>query len=162
MNEIGGQAKAMIATSSRLQAVQFRLSVDKWISENGFEFKALVAFTDSVPFDGEEYTEHGMNGVNDDQTANEFEKPESRILIVANKYQTGFDQPLLHTMYVDKKLGGVAAVQTLRALTDTMNSKPILASLISLTKPKQFKRLFNRIMKERIWNETSILSKFTH
>ena len=116
MNEIGGQAKAMIATSSRLQAVQFRLSVDKWISENGFEFKALVAFTDSVPFDGEEYTEHGMNGVNDDQTANEFEKPESRILIVANKYQTGFDQPLLHTMYVDKKLGGVAAVQTLSRL----------------------------------------------
>ena len=114
--QINGKAKAMIVTSSRKMAVEYRLSVDKWIQTNKAGFKALVAFTDSIEIDGKQYTENSMNGYPDTQTAARFNNDENKILIVANKFQTGFDQPLLHTMYVDKKLGGVAAVQTLSRL----------------------------------------------
>ncbi len=120
--EIGGRAKAMIVTRSRLHAVRYRLAVDKYLAERGFDFKALVAFSGEVT-DGRKYTEHGMNGVPETQTAKTFERPEFRFLIVANKFQTGFDQPLLHTMYVDKKLGGVGAVQTLSRLNRTAPGK---------------------------------------
>ncbi len=85
--------------------------------------KALVAFSGTAEDGGKSYTELGMNGFSEGQTAKTFELPESRFLIVANKFQTGFDQPLLHTMYVDKKLGGVNAVQTLSRLNRTHPQK---------------------------------------
>ncbi|MBN1194543.1 MAG: type I restriction endonuclease subunit R [Methanomicrobiaceae archaeon] len=118
MHRIGGQAKAMIVTRSRLHAVRYKRTIDRLIRENKLPFKALVAFSGEVPDPDihETFTEGGMNGFPDRQTAAEFKKSENRLLIVANKYQTGFDQPLLHTMYVDKKLSGVAAVQTLSRL----------------------------------------------
>ena len=116
MNEIGGRAKAMIVTRSRLHAVRYKLVVDRHLAELGNPFKALVAFSGTVQDGGRSYTESGMNGIPESQTAKTFEDPECRLLIVANKFQTGFDQPLLHTMYVDKKLGGVNAVQTLSRL----------------------------------------------
>jgi type I restriction enzyme, R subunit len=118
--EIGGRAKAMIVTRSRLHAVRYRLEVDKYLSERGYPFKALVAFSGTVQDGGQSYTESNMNGFPEAQTAKTFERPEYRFLIVANKFQTGFDQPLLHTMYVDKKLGGVNAVQTLSRLNRTL------------------------------------------
>ncbi|MGH9381059.1 MAG: RNA-binding domain-containing protein [Thermoanaerobaculia bacterium] len=114
--EIGGNAKAMIVTRSRLHAVRYKLAVDRYLAERGYSFQALVAFSGSVEDGGYSYTEAGMNGFSEAQTARMFERPEYRFLIVANKFQTGFDQPLLHTMYVDKKLGGVNAVQTLSRL----------------------------------------------
>lgn len=117
--EIGGKAKAMIVTRSRLHAVRYRLAVDKYLKERGYPFKAMVAFSGTVQDGGKAYTEAGMNGIPEAQTAKTFERPEFRFLIVANKFQTGFDQPLLHTMYVDKKLGGVNAVQTLSRLNRT-------------------------------------------
>ena len=116
-NQIGGRAKAaMIVTRSRLHAVRYKLAVERHLGELGNPFKALVAFSGSVKDGGETYTEPGMNKVSEAQTARTFEGPDYRFLIVANKFQTGFDQPLLHTMYVDKKLGGVNAVQTLSRL----------------------------------------------
>jgi type I restriction enzyme R subunit len=118
--EIGGKAKAMIVTRSRLHAVRYRLAVDKYLADRGYPFKALVAFSGTVQDGGESYTESGMNGFPEAQTAKTFEQPDVRFLIVANKFQTGFDQPLLHTMYVDKKLGGVNAVQTLSRLNRTL------------------------------------------
>jgi type I restriction enzyme R subunit len=118
--EIAGQAKAMIVTRSRLHAVRYRLAIDKYLAERGYPFKALVAFSGSVEDGGRTYTEANMNGFGETQTAKSFEQPGNRFLIVANKFQTGFDQPLLHTMYVDKKLGGVNAVQTLSRLNRTM------------------------------------------
>ncbi|HEX9640702.1 MAG TPA: RNA-binding domain-containing protein, partial [Candidatus Krumholzibacteria bacterium] len=118
--EIGGKAKAMIVTRSRLHAVRYRLAVDKVLAERGYPFKALVAFSGTVQDGGQSYTESGMNGFPEAQTAKTFERTEYRFLIVANKFQTGFDQPLLHTMYVDKKLGGVGAVQTLSRLNRTL------------------------------------------
>ena len=117
--EIGGQAKAMIVTRSRRHAVRYRLAVDRYLAEKGYPFKALVAFSGRVEDGGQSYTEPGMNGFPETQTAKAFERSEHRFLIVANKFQTGFDQPLLHTMYVDKKLGGVNAVQTLSRLNRT-------------------------------------------
>ena len=114
--EIGGRAKTMIVTRSRKHAVRYKLEVDHFIQQQNYPFKALVAFSGSVRDEGVTYTEAGMNSVSDKQTVETFENPDYRILIVANKFQTGFDQPLLHTMYVDKTLGGVNAVQTLSRL----------------------------------------------
>jgi len=122
-NEIEGKGKAMIVTRSRLHAVRYRLAVDKYFAERGYPFKALVAFSGTVYDRGHPYTEANMNGFPEAQTAKTFERPEYRFLIVANKFQTGFDQPLLHTMYVDKKLGGVNAVQTLSRLNSTHPNK---------------------------------------
>ena len=123
-SEIVGRAKAMIVTRSRLHAVRYKLAVDRRLAELGHPFKALVAFSGTVQDGGQSYTEHGMNGIPEAQTARTFESPEYRMLIVANKFQTGFDQPLLQTMYVDKKLGGVNAVQTLSRLNRTHQDKP--------------------------------------
>lgn len=122
-NQINGRAKAMIVTRSRLHAVRYKLAVDEYLAERGYPFKALVAFSGTVDDGGQSYTEPGMNGISETQTAKTFEGPDYRFLIVANKFQTGFDQPLLHTMYVDKKLGGVNAVQTLSRLNRTHAEK---------------------------------------
>lgn len=121
--EIGGRAKAMIVTRSRLHAVRYKRAVDAYLAERGYPFRALVAFSGTVYDGGRAYTEAGMNGLSETQTAKAFGRPDARFLIVANKFQTGFDQPLLHTMYVDKKLGGVGAVQTLSRLNRTHREK---------------------------------------
>jgi len=97
--------------------------VDRYLAERKLPFRALVAFSGKVEDGGASYTESGMNGFSEAQTAKTFEQAEYRFLIVANKFQTGFDQPLLHTMYVDKKLGGVNAVQTLSRLNRTHPEK---------------------------------------
>ncbi len=110
-----GQAKAMVVTRSRKQAVRYKLAFDKYIATYNIPFKALVAFSGEVE-DGGKFTEAGMNGFSDSQTATKFKKPEYRFLIVAEKFQTGFDEPLLHTMYVDKVLSGLSAVQTISRL----------------------------------------------
>ena len=118
--EIAGRAKAMIVTRSRLHAVRYKLAVDKYLEKRELPFKALVAFSGKVEDGGQSYPEAGMNGFPEAQTAKTFERQDNRFLIAANKFQTGFDQPLLHTMYVDKKLGGVNAVQTLSRLNRTL------------------------------------------
>lgn len=114
--KIGGRAKAMVVTRSRLHAVRYKQAFDKILREQRSPFRALVAFSGTVKDDGLEHTEYGMNGLPETQTAEEFKLPECKFLIVAEKFQTGFDQPLLHTMYVDKTLTGLNAVQTLSRL----------------------------------------------
>ncbi|HLA45535.1 MAG TPA: DEAD/DEAH box helicase family protein, partial [Aggregatilineales bacterium] len=114
--KINGKAKAMIVTRSRLHTVRYCIELKKHLREQGYPYGVLVAFSGTVK-DGElAYTETGMNGFSESQTARTFEQDQYRFLVVANKFQTGFDQPLLHTMYVDKVLGGVNAVQTLSRL----------------------------------------------
>jgi len=115
---IDGLAKAMVVTRSRLHAVRFKRAFEKYRKEKGYPYRVLVAFSGTVhdPETGMDYTEANMNGFPETKTADTFKGNEYRFLIVANKFQTGFDQPLLHTMYVDKKLGGVNAVQTLSRL----------------------------------------------
>lgn len=109
---VGGLAKAMLVTSSRANAVKYKKAFDEYLAKISSPYKAIVAFSGEI--DGQ--TEANLNGFSSASIPGEFEKSEYRFLIVANKYQTGFDQPLLHTMYVDKKLGGVNAVQTLSRL----------------------------------------------
>lgn len=117
--KINGLAKAMVVTSSRRNAVKYKKAFDKYLKENSIQYKAIVAFSGEI--DGE--TESSLNSFSSAAIPDEFKKANNRFLIVANKYQTGFDQPLLHTMYVDKKLGGVGAVQTLSRLNRTTSGK---------------------------------------
>jgi type I restriction enzyme R subunit len=110
------KAKAMVVTSSRPAAVRYRNEFEKYINAHGYtEIHALVAFSGKVTVDGISYTEDSMNNI-EGELRDEFDRSFYRVLLVANKYQTGFDQPKLTAMYVDKKLKGVAAVQTLSRL----------------------------------------------
>lgn len=122
-HKIGGRAKAMVVTGSRLEAVRYKQSFDKYIRSRGYAIKSLVAFSGTVTDDVDEsktYTEEGMNlGVREKELPEKFATSEYQVLLVAEKYQTGFDQPLLHTMYVDKRLAGIQAVQTLSRLNRT-------------------------------------------
>lgn len=119
MNELGGMAKAMVITQSRASAVKYRQAFEDYIQRKGYKnIHALVAFSGKVKLpDGEkEYTESSINSFSEDKLTKEFEKDDNRVLLVANKYQTGFDQPKLCAMYVLKKLRGVNAVQTFSRL----------------------------------------------
>jgi type I restriction enzyme R subunit len=132
-HRLGGRAKAMVVTSSRLHAVRYKLAFDRYIADNGYtDIRPLVAFSGTVrdPETGLEYTEPGMNidvitgkPIGESQLPERFNSPDYQVLLVANKYQTGFDQPLLHTMYVDKRLDGVQAVQTLSRLNRMIAGK---------------------------------------
>lgn len=115
--EIDGEARAMLITRSRLHAVRYKLEFDRIMQEMRLPYKALVAFSGTVKDGDIEYTEQYMNQLPGKTTIPDALKmPQYRILIVANKYQTGFDEPLMHTMFVDKKLGGTSTVQTLSRL----------------------------------------------
>ena len=121
MYELGGRAKAMVVTGSRLAAVKYKLAFDRYIRDQGYtDIRSLVAFSGTVedPDDpGSSYTEVSMNdGLAEGELPETFERDDYRVLLVAEKYQTGFDQPLLQTMYVVKRLAGVQAVQTLSRL----------------------------------------------
>jgi type I restriction enzyme R subunit len=119
-HKIGGRAKAMVVTGSRLEAVRYKQRFDEYIKEKGYPIKTLVAFSGTVQdkkFKDVTYTEEGMNlGIREKELPEKFASQEYQVLLVAEKYQTGFDQPLLHTMYVDKRLAGIQAVQTLSRL----------------------------------------------
>jgi type I restriction enzyme R subunit len=117
--KIGGKAKAMVVSSSRLHAVRYKEEFDKYITEKGYtDIRTIVAFSGKVIYDTspEGVTEVELNGFSEKELPRKFSSDEYQLLLVADKYQTGFDQPLLHTMYVDKKLSGVKAVQTLSRL----------------------------------------------
>jgi type I restriction enzyme R subunit len=119
-HKIGGRAKAMVVTGSRLEAVRYKQSFDRYIQQKGYPIRTLVAFSGVVPDDKLKdlsYTEVGMNhGIAEKELPEKFASQEYQVLLVAEKYQTGFDQPLLHTMFVDKRLAGIQAVQTLSRL----------------------------------------------
>lgn len=128
MDLLGGQAKAMVVTSSRKEAVRYKIGFDKYITEKGYDkIHAMVAFSGEVTFSesdpnaerviGEQFTEINMNpGLKGRDMRKAFDSEDYQVMIVANKFQTGFDQPKLCAMYVDKKLGGVECVQTLSRL----------------------------------------------
>ncbi len=125
--KINGRAKAMVVTPSRLHAVRYKLAFDKYILEKGYrDIKTLVAFSGHVEdpkMVDFNYTEAKMNGFSESELPHQFNTGEYQVLIVAEKYQTGFDQPLLHTLYIDKKLKDLKAVQTLSRLNRTTHGK---------------------------------------
>lgn len=128
-HKMNGKAKAMVVTPSRLHAVRYVQEFKRQILEKGYDLDVLVAFSGEVTDNGASYTEEGMNKTKDGETIKEkalpaaFHTDDYGILVVAEKYQTGFDEPLLHTLFVDKKLSGVKAVQTLSRLNRTSRGK---------------------------------------
>jgi type I restriction enzyme, R subunit len=120
-HKLGGKAKAMVVTGSRLEAVRYKRAFDSYIRTKGYGWiKTLVAFSGEVvdeDLPNQTFTEVGLNGgIKEAELPEQFDSPTYQVLLVAEKYQTGFDQPLLHTMYVDKRLAGIQAVQTLSRL----------------------------------------------
>jgi type I restriction enzyme R subunit len=124
-HKIGGRAKAMVVTRSRLHAVRYKIAFDDYIKVKGYtDLRTLVAFSGTVSDGTMDYTEVGMNsGIREKELPERFNSSDYCVLIVAEKYQTGFDQPLLHTMYIDRRLGGIQAIQTLSRLNRTCPGK---------------------------------------
>ena len=145
--KIGGRAKAMVVTGSRLHAVRYKQSFDTYLAEKGYkDIGALVAFSGTVTdpdVETLEYTEVGMNkGIKEKELPEKFASEGYHVLIAANKYQTGFDQPLLHTMYVDKRLSGVQAVQTLSRLNRIYPGKAETFVLDFVNDPEEIRLSF--------------------
>lgn len=113
--KIGGKARAMVVESSIDRAIKMHFSINELLERHGSSIRAIVAFSNKV-INGKEWSESEVNGFSSAELPKKFREDPYRILVVANKYQTGFDEPLLHTMYVDKMLSGVKAVQTLSRL----------------------------------------------
>ena len=163
LHKIGGKAKAMVVTSSRLHAVKYKQAFDKYIKEKGYtEIKTLVAFSGTVidpDAPGVEYTESGMNIDADGKHISQKELPERfsteeyQVLLVAEKYQTGFDQPLLHTMYVDKRLAGIQAVQTLSRLNRTHPGKEDTFVLDFVNEPDEILAAFQPYYEQTLVGE---------
>ena len=155
-NEIQGKARAMVVTRSRLHAVRFKRKFDEIMREMRLPYGALVAFSGSV-FDeetGETYTESSMNNLGGNlDIPDAFKLPKYRILIVAEKYQTGFDEPLLHTMFVDKKLAKESAVQTLSRLNRTCAGKTSTMVLDFVNNPDDIREAFQKFYGTLFMNE---------
>ena len=139
---LGGQAKAMVVTGSRKEAVRYKMAFDRYITDHGYKgINAMVAFSgevtfnandpDSSAFIGEKFTEHNMNpNLKGRDMRKAFDSDDYQVMLVANKFQTGFDQPKLCAMYVDKKLGGVDCVQTLSRLNRTYAGKSVSGTFV--------------------------------
>jgi type I restriction enzyme R subunit len=146
-HKIGGRAKAMVVTNSREHAVRYKLGFDRYLKEKGYsDIKSLVAFSGEImlkEFGDEKFTEVSMNcGIRESELPEKFASEEYRVLLVAEKYQTGFDQPLLHTMYVDKRLAGIQAVQTLSRLNRTASGKTDTFVLDFVNDPEEIYKAF--------------------
>jgi type I restriction enzyme R subunit len=147
-HKIGGKAKAMVVASSRLETVRYKQQFDKYISENDYDLSTLVAFSGTVQDDKVEdktYTEKEMNdGISDKELPQKFSTSAYQLLLVAEKYQTGFDEPLLHTMYVDRRLSGLQAVQTLSRLNRTHPLKEDTFVLDFVNDREEIRRSFSK------------------
>ncbi len=153
-HKIGGRGKMMVVTSSRLAAVRYFHEIKRYIAEQGYDdVNILAAFSGSVPDGDIEYTESSLNvradgsHIAESQTKQEFHD-NFNVLIVAEKYQTGFDEPLLHTMIVDKKLKGVKAVQTLSRLNRTCPGKTDTFVLDFVNKAEDIQKAFQPFYQE--------------
>lgn len=148
-HRIGGKAKAMVVTGSRLEAVRYKLAFDAYIREKGYSWiKTLVAFSGEVmdeELPDQTWTEVRMNGgIKEAELPEKFDSPDYQVLLVAEKYQTGYDQPLLHTMYVDKRLAGIQAVQTLSRLNRMHPLKEDTFVLDFVNSPEEIRDAFKQ------------------
>ncbi|WP_204483689.1 type I restriction enzyme subunit R domain-containing protein, partial [Aeromonas veronii] len=122
---LAGQAKAMVVTSSRMEAVRYKLAFDKYVKDQGYQaIRAMVAFSGDIEDEGQTWNERNMNPeLKGRDMRKAFDTADYQVMLVANKFQTGFDQPKLCAMYVDKKLTGVDCIQTLSRLNRTYPGK---------------------------------------
>lgn len=170
-HKIGGRAKAMVVTRSRPHAVRTYQAIQRYIEAKGYDrgpnpLRTLVAFSGAVTDPDDEtiaYTEGGLNGFPESELPQRFEE-EGHLLVVAEKYQTGFDQPLLHTMYVDKTLTGVNAVQTLSRLNRTTPGKEDTFVLDFANTPEQIQAAFEPFYEESLARPTDpqVLTTMEH
>jgi type I restriction enzyme R subunit len=156
-HKIGGHAKAIVVTGSRLEAVRYKQGFDQYIQDKGYPIRSLVAFSGKVEDDKlptTSYTEVDMNGgIKEKDLPDAFASPEYQVLLVAEKYQTGFDQPLLHTMYVDKRLSGIQAVQTLSRLNRIHPLKDDTFVLDFVNKPEEIQEAFKQYFDGAVMGE---------
>ena len=147
----------MVVTRSRLHAVRYKQSIDKYLKAKNYnDIKTLVAFSGIVSDDGVSYTEAGMNGgIREKELPEKFRTDDFSFLIVANKYQTGFDQPLLHSMYVDRSLGGIQAVQTLSRLNRIARGKNETFVLDFVNEPEEIQNAFQPYYEKTLVGERS-------
>ena len=153
--KVGGQARAMVVTSSILRAIEFYYEIKRLLEERKSPYKAIVAFSGSKNYGGKDVTEADINGFPSKDIEENMEHDPYRILVVADKFQTGYDQPLLHTMYVDKILTDVKAVQTLSRLNRCHPKKRDTFVLDFANEAEDIQKSFQRFYK------TTILSKET-
>ncbi|HLX64068.1 MAG TPA: DEAD/DEAH box helicase family protein [Planctomycetota bacterium] len=151
--KIKGRAKAMVVTDSIVRAIQYKLAFDEYLKTRKSPYKTIVAFTGEKEYNGKKYDEDTMNGFASSKIPETFKKDDYRFLIVADKFQTGFDQPLLHSMYVDKILSGVKAVQTLSRLNRACDGKNDTFVLDFRNDAKQIKESFEPFYKTTILSE---------
>lgn len=157
--KIGGKAKAMVVTPSRLHAVRYLREFRRQILDKGYDLNVLVAFSGEIEDAGELFTEEKLNKTKDGKAVKEktlpevFHSDEFGMLIVAEKYQTGFDEPLLHTMFVDKKLSGVKAVQTLSRLNRTYRGKQDTFVLDFVNSAEEIRKSFEPYYEETTLEE---------
>ncbi|WP_096525274.1 type I restriction endonuclease subunit R [Candidatus Endomicrobiellum trichonymphae] len=156
-NKICGKAKAMVVTSSRLHAVRYYFEFKKYIKKMGYqkELRVLVAFSGTVSDEGKESTEQKLNNIKETELKEKFKGTDYQILLVAEKYQTGYDEPLLHTMFIDKKLGGVKAVQTLSRLNRICPGKEDTFILDFVNSAEDIKKSFKPYYKAADIEETT-------
>ena len=156
--KIGGHARAMVITSSIERAIEFYKVITKMLEERNSPYKAIVAFTDKV-IDGKVVTESELNGFPSAEIEQRIEQEPYRFLIVADKFQTGYDQPLLHTMYVDKQLSDLKAVQTLSRLNRCHPKKQDTFVLDFANDPEMIRQSFQRYYKTTILEGESDVNK---
>jgi type I site-specific restriction-modification system R (restriction) subunit len=158
-HKIGGRAKAMVVTSSRLEAVRYKQSFDKYIKEKGYPIKTLVAFSGVVTDDkiqDKTYSEEEMNqGIREKELPEQFASNEYQVLLVAEKYQTGFDQPLLHTMYIDRFFDQIV---------ETAANSDELQQAARVNSADKFGLLFNQMLEslfvERVDQNEAIFARY--
>ena len=153
-HKIGGLAKAMVVARSRLHAVRYKMSFDDYIRAKGYsDIRTLVAFSGTVSDGVAQYTEVGFNHFGEKELPEKFALPDYCVLIVAEKYQTGFDQPLLHSMYIDKRLAGIQAIQTLSRLNRICPGKEDTFVLDFVNEPEEIQEAFQPYYEKTIVGE---------
>ncbi|MHA0298470.1 type I restriction endonuclease subunit R [Mesomycoplasma ovipneumoniae] len=148
VNKINGKAKAMIVTQSILRAIEYYHIVSDLLKNSNTGYEALVAFSGEKEYKGKIVTETSLNGFSDKETPEKFKQDKYKFLIVADKYQTGYDEPLLHTMYVDKVLNNVKAVQTLSRLNRSAKYKIDTCVIDFANQPEDISNAFQPYYKE--------------
>ena len=148
--KIGGQARAMVVTSEIKRAIEYYHAINRSLKERRSQYKAIIAFSGDVVWEGQTVNEATLNGFPSSKIEKTFKKDPYRFLIVADKFQTGYDEPLLHTMYVDKKLADIKAVQTLSRLNRCYSGKNDTFILDFANNPEDIKKAFERYYKTTI------------
>ena len=148
--KIGGQARAMVVTASIPRCIEYYFAINKCLADRHSPYKAIIAFSGEHAYNGQDLTSARLNGFPDAKIPKEFKKDPYRLLIVADMFQTGFDEPLLHTMYVDKLLYNIKAVQTLSRLNRSHPQKHDTFVLDFANKPEDIAKSFSTYYKTTI------------